>query len=85
METYRTYTSEVYGVLVSLTGGEAKGILKKMDDMGGDFDGCKALLSTRFDPKTVAGLFQTYLGVVSPAPIKGIGDIPEGIQTWESK
>eukprot|EP00973_Karenia_brevis_P092121 12410840-Karenia_brevis.AAC.1 len=39
MEMYQKYATEVYGVMVSFTGGEAKGILKKMDDTRGGFDG----------------------------------------------
>eukprot|EP00973_Karenia_brevis_P086089 11939413-Karenia_brevis.AAC.1 len=65
MDLYKKNTSEVYGVLVSLSGWEAKGILKKIDDPGGGADGYKALsiFSRRFDVKAAAGLLQTCLGV----------------------
>ena len=50
-DIHRKYSSELYGLLVSLTSGEAKGILKGMLDSKMPSDGFKALvvLRRRFD------------------------------------
>ena len=55
---YTKFASELYGLLVSLTSGEAKSILKGMVDAGGGMDGFKGImvLSSRFDTKTSASL-----------------------------
>ena len=44
---YSMYRTELYGLLVSLTGGEAKGILKGMLDTRMPADGFKALVILR--------------------------------------
>ena len=87
MEVYEKYKSELYGLLVSLTSGEAKGLLKNMVDMGGEQDGFRGLrvLQKRFDSVTTASLLQAYLEVVSPPQIKGAGDLVSGIHKWETK
>ena len=40
--TYRKYKGELYGLLVSLTTGEAKGLLNSVVDMGGEQEGFKS-------------------------------------------
>ena len=66
-EIYEKYSHELYGILCSLTGGEAKTVLKGIVDSGSGQDGFKGLLvmNRRFDTRTSASLLQTYLDVVS--------------------
>ena len=87
MLIYEKYASELYGLLCSLTTGEAKNVLKGIVDSGFQHDGFKALviLNKRFDSKTAASLLQSFLDVVSPTAIKGISEIVSGIHKWESK
>ena len=74
-------------MLVSLTDGDAKGILKGMLEGVGEADGFRAMLMflRRFNVKTMATLMQAYLEVVNPPAIKGIGDVVGGIHRWEMK
>ena len=76
---HKKYCGELYGVLVSLTSGEAKGILKGMLDSG-ESDGFKALaiLHKRFDAITTGSLLQAYLEVVAPAGIRNSQDVMSG-------
>ena len=69
---YDRYSSELYGLLVSLTSGEAKGILKGMLDSKWPTDGFKALvvLRRRFDALTGGSILQTFLEVVPPVGIR---------------
>ena len=86
-EMHRKYSSELYGLLVSLTSGEAKGILKGMLDSRMPSDGFKALviLRRRFDAITTGSLLQAYLEVVAPSGMKNSGEVISGIHKWETK
>ena len=70
------YKSELYGLLVSLTSGEAKGILQGMLDSRMPADGFKAfaILKRRFGALTSGSLLQAYLEVVNPTGIKNAGE-----------
>ena len=87
LRIYSKFKEELFGLLVSLTSGEAKGILKGMSDARKDQDGFRALriLQRRYDSVTTASLLQAYLEVVAPPGIKGMGDIVAGIHKWETK
>ena len=80
-EIYEKYSHALYGILCSLTGGEAKTVLKGIVDAGSGQDGFKGMLvmNRRFDTRTSASLLQGYLDVVSPPGIKGTGDLVSGI------
>ena len=70
--------------MVSLTAGEAKGILKEMLDSGRESDGFVAVvvLQTRYDAVTTGSLLQSYLEVVVPPAIKNAGEIVSTIHKW---
>ena len=78
--------AELFGVLVQLCDGDAKTILKGMGESGDPVDGFRALMvfQRRFDNQTSANMLQAYLGVVRPAGIRSVMDVPKGIQAWES-
>ena len=84
---YRMYKGPLYAVLCSLTDGEAKNILRCMDDNGMGYDGFKGImaLGKRFDVRTKASMLQAYLDVVAPKSITKIGDIVPRINSWEAK
>ena len=77
----------LYGVLVSLTGGESKGLLRNVVDLGGNEDGYRdvKILQKQFDSVSIAILLHAYLEVVAESPIKGAEDIISGMQEWEAK
>ena len=87
LKIYEKYSGELYGVLVGLTAGEAKSIVKGISDSGRGQDGFAAYLALhrRYDVRTQASLLQAYLEVVNPGGIKGIGDMVAAIHKWESK
>ena len=74
-ELYQKYKSELYGILCSLTEGEAKNVIKGISDVFGDSessgDGYKALvmLNRRFDSKTFTSLLESCLDVLAPNKI----------------
>ena len=77
----------MFGVLCSLTTGEAKGVVKGIVDRGYGQDGFKALveLGRRYDTTTATSLLHSYLEVVNPPPIKTEGEVVVGVHKWESK
>ena len=85
--TYEKYRGELYGVLVQLTGGEAKNIVRGIVEAGSGKDGFKALLllNRRYDCRTQASLLQAFLEVVNPPQLKGLADIVPGIGRWEAR
>ena len=87
LDRYDKYSGELYGVLVSQTGSEARNILRGMADSGDSYNGYKGLLllNKRFDSKTAASLLQSYLEVVHPDKLKGSSEVIAGIQKWERK
>jgi hypothetical protein len=85
--TYEKYTAELYGIICSLTTGEAKNVVRGIMDTSLAQDGYKALviLNKRFDAKTSASLLQSFLDVVKPQAMKGTQDIVSGIHKWETR
>ena len=83
---YQKYAAELYGVVVSLTGGEARSVVKSLSDVGGFQDCFKALvlLCSRFDAKTAASLLHAFTEVVRPKDLKA-SEVSKGIQAWEGK
>eukprot|EP00973_Karenia_brevis_P003971 547044-Karenia_brevis.AAC.1 len=71
-ETYKKYSSEFYGVLVSLLEGEPLSILRGIQDTKFKYDGYKAIvmLNQRFDIKTSSSMLANFLKVVSPKSLK---------------
>jgi hypothetical protein len=84
---YEEYSGELFGVLVSLTQGGAKEILRGMVEKGLGRDGYKALaiFNRRYDSKTAAGLLQSYMEVTNPKQIKSYGEVAVAIDRWETK
>ena len=87
LEVYNKYTGELFGVLVVLTEGEPKSILRGITESGFSADGFRGLyaLGRRYDRRTQASLLQAYLEVVNPPAIKGMGDLQGGLLRWENK
>ena len=85
-DLHEKYQGELYGILCSLTGCEAKNILKGMQEASDGMDGFKGImfLEKRFDARTSASLLQAYLGVVTPGVLKS-SDLVSGIHKWELK
>ena len=86
-ELWKKYSGELYGVLVSITGGEVKSLVRGIVDLGFKQDGFKTLvtLNERFDSRNSATLLQAFLEVVNPPIIKRIGDIVAMVHRWESR
>ena len=86
MSLYNKYASEMYGLLCSLTTGEAKSIVKEVSDRGFK-DGFRALvvLNNRYDSKTAASMLRAFTDVVNPTQIKSMKDVVSGINKWESR
>ena len=84
---YDKYTADLYGVLASLTGGEAKSLVRGVCDAGLGRDGYRALLilHRRYEVKTQASRLQAFMEVVNPPGIKNLTDIVPGINRWGSK
>jgi len=87
LSLYQKYKSELYGVVVSLTFGEAKSVVRGISESGNNNDGFKALvvLQCRYDKKTKANLLRTFLDVTNPPGIKVVNTIIMSIHAWESK
>lgn len=67
-EIHNKYKGESFGLIVPLSGGEAKLVLKQMADKGEPPNGFKARLmyAKRFDNQTTENLLQLLLDVLSP-------------------
>ena len=85
-DIYERYKGELYGILCSLTGGEAKNVLKGVHESGDGGDGFKGImfLEKRFDAITQASLLHAYLEVVSPSGLKS-SELAAGIHKWEMR
>ena len=71
-DLYRKYSGELFGVLISLTDGEPKSMLRGLSESGTGSDGFKGLIHLvgRYDRRTQASLLQAYMEVVNPPGIK---------------
>eukprot|EP00973_Karenia_brevis_P089995 12400461-Karenia_brevis.AAC.1 len=71
-ELYKKFSSELYGVLVSLVEGEPLGILRGLQNTKFQYDGYKAIvtLNQRFVIKTSSSMLASFLEVVKPKTLK---------------
>ncbi len=85
-KSYDKFAAELYGVIVSLTGGEAKSIVRGILENGTQ-DGYKALsvLNHRYNARTSSGLLRAFVEVVNPPEIKSGLGISKAITERESK
>ncbi len=71
-------------MIVGLTTGEAKCVVRSISEKGFESDGFLALamLQARHDANTAASLLQCVMEVVSPPTIKNHQGIAKGITEW---
>ena len=86
-EICQKHGAELFGVLCSLTGGDANGVVRGILAKHNMRCGFAAyfMLNVRFNPKTPARALQFLHTVVNPNPIKDVRLIPKGIEDWESR
>ena len=86
-ELCQKHGAELFGVLCSLTGGDANGVVRGILAKHNMRCGFAAyfMLNVRFNPKTPARALQFLHTVVNPNPIKDVRLIPKGIEDWESR
>ena len=86
-ERFGKYSSELFGVLCSLTSGEANVIVRSVVGKGFGFCGFSALsfLNNRYNPKTPARLLQCLTEVISPGVVKDIRNLPKTVENWEAR
>ena len=77
----------LFGVMCSLTGGEANAIVRGVSVNGGHRCGFRAFyaLNLRYNPKTPARMLRFLTQVVNPAQVKNIRELPLAIEKWEAK
>ena len=83
----KRYGSELFGVLCSLTGGEANVVVRSVIQKGAGYCGFAALcvLSQRFNPKTPARILQYLTTELNPTPVKDIRLLERAVEEWEIK
>ena len=81
------FGSELYGVLCSLTAGEANVVVRSVLQKGVGYCGFAALclLAQRFNPKTPARILQYLTTVLSPPPVKDVRLLERAVEEWELK
>ena len=81
------YTTELFGLLVQLTGGDANEMCTAYERDFGEVDGCDILvkMNRRFDPMTGGTLLSAFLEVVSPPKVGTTQEIVSAIFKWEAK
>ena len=81
------YKGELYALIVGLTTGEAKCVVRGISEKGWEQDGFLALLmlQARYDANTAASLMQCVIEVVNPPLLKNHQGILKGINEWEVK
>ena len=79
------YKGELYSLIVGLTSGEAKCVVRGIAEKGWESDGFLALaaLQARFDANTAASLLQCVMEAVNPPTLKQHQGILKGITEWE--
>ena len=79
------YKGELYALIVGLTTGEAKCVVRGISEKGWEADGFLALmmLQARYDANTAASLMQCVMEVVNPPGQKNHQGILKGISEWE--
>ena len=81
------FGSELFGVLCSLTAGEANVVVRSVVQKGVGYCGFAALclLSQRFNPKTPARILQYLTTVLNPTPVKDVRLLERAVEEWELK
>ena len=81
------YGSELFGVLCSLTSGEANVVVRSILQKGAGYCGFAALcvLSQRFNPKTPARILQFLTTVLNPPAVKDVRLLERAVEEWEIK
>ena len=76
---------ELYSLIVSLTSGEAKCVVRGILEKGWESDGFLAIaaLQARIDANTTASLMQCVIEALNPTPLKNHQWILKGITEWE--
>ena len=79
------YKGELYALIVGLTSGEAKCVVRGSTEKGRESNGFLALaaLQTRFDANTAASLLRCVMEAVNPPTLKNHQGIFKGITEWE--
>ena len=74
MNIYDKFKGELYGLMCSITQGEAKTLVKSVVDSGKGNDGFRAfmILKHRYDLRNNATLLQAFLEVVGPPNLRDI-------------
>ena len=82
----RKYTEELFGLLVQISEGEARMVVKDTTDREEIPDGFKAMLmyAERFGNQTTGNVLQLLLNVVSPSKISN-REVSQGIYKWEAR
>ena len=81
------YTTELFGLWVQLTGGDAGEMCSAYERDFGKVDGFDLIvkMNRRFDPMTGGTLLSAFLDVVSPPKIGTTQEIVSAIFKWEAK
>ena len=84
---HKKYKGELYALIVGLTTGEAKCVVRGISEKGYEADGFLALmmLQARYDANTAASLMQCVMEVVNPPVLKTHQGILKGISEWEMR
>ena len=84
-DNHTKYKGELYSLIVGLTSGEAKCVVRGINEKGWESDGflAIALLQARYDANAAASLLQCVVEVVNPPTVKNHQGIFKGITEWE--
>ena len=86
-ELREEYTTELFGLVVQFTGGDANEMCTAYERDFGEVDGFDILvkMNRRFDPMTGGTLLSAFLEVVSPPKVGTTQEIVSAISKWEAK
>ena len=81
------YTTELFGLWVQFTGGDAGEMCSAYEREFGEVDGFDLIvkMNRRFDPMTGGTLLSAFLDVVSPPKLGSTQEIVSAIFKWEAK
>ena len=84
-ENHNKYKGELYALIVALTAGEAKCVVRGISEKNWEADGYLAIgmLQARYDANTAASLLQCVMEVVNPPALKNHQGIVKGVTEWE--
>ena len=79
------YSSELFGILCTLTSGEANVVVRSVVQKGLGYCGFAALclLSQRFNPKTPTRVLQLLTAVLHPPAVKDVRLLSRAVEEWE--